>query len=368
MYDNRNRFILLLLMLALVFSLFTVFIYSEEKPKTSAKAAVLYQPQTETFIYNKEENRRLPMASTTKIMTALIALESLSPDEYITVDDRAIGTEGSSIYLRRGEKLLAIDLIYSVLLQSANDAASALAYEIAGDIESFAYLMNERAAELGLTDTSFKNPHGLDAENHYTTAHDLALITAEALKNEDFKAITSTYKWQFKSSECERLVVNHNKLLKSYDGCVGVKTGYTKKSGRCLSSAALRDEVLLICVTLDAPDDWRDHKRLLDYGFSLYESRILATRNEFSYEIPILGGLNDSVKISNRDELKRICLKTDAPIIANVRLSRYFAAPIDRGDILGVVIFTQNGIEIASLNLVAEDDVGIPKKKKIFPF
>lgn len=268
MLDNRNRFFIILLLLALTFSVFTVFVYSGNVPSVSAKSAALYEPSTKSFLYTKNENQRLPMASTTKIMTALLAIENLDPEEIIEIDERAVGIEGSSVYLKSGEAMRAIDLVYSLLLQSANDAAAALALRISGSIEDFAILMNEKAESLGLFDTSFKNPHGLDEDGHYTTAHDLAILTAAALENETFKTITSTYKKTLVSSDMQRLVVNHNKLLKSYDGCIGVKTGYTKKSGRCLSSAAERGGEVLVAITINAPDDWRDHKVMLDYGWS----------------------------------------------------------------------------------------------------
>lgn len=269
MLDNRNRFFIILLLLALTFSVFTVFIYSGNVPTVSAKSAALYEPSTKSFLYTKNENQRLPMASTTKIMTALLAIENLDPDEIIEIDERAVGVEGSSVYLKSGEAMQAIDLVYSLLLQSANDAAAALAIRISGSIEDFAILMNEKAESLGLSDTSFKNPHGLDEDGHYTTAHDLAILTAAALENETFRTITSTYKKTLISSDMQRLVVNHNKLLKTYEGCIGVKTGYTKKSGRCLSSAAERGGKLLVAITINAPDDWRDHKAMLDYGWSV---------------------------------------------------------------------------------------------------
>ena len=216
-------------------------VFASSELNLSAKSAVLYEPTTGEFLYEKNANLRLGMASTTKIMTALIALESLDLDQEIAVDDRAIGIDGSSIYLERGEIMGAEELIYSLMLRSANDAAEALAYEISGSIEAFCELMNEKAHSLGLENTSFKNPHGLDAKEHFTTAHDLAIISAEALKNQKFKEISSTYKKVVESNFQTRTLVNHNKLLKMYDGCIGVKTGYTQACGRSLVGAAERD-------------------------------------------------------------------------------------------------------------------------------
>ncbi len=364
MYNNRDRVILLLLILTLIFSLFTIFISSESTPSVSARAAALYEPETDSFLYMKNGNERLGMASTTKIMTALLAIELLDPDEKIPIDSRAVGIEGSSIYLTEDEVLTATDLIYAVLLQSANDAAAALAYKIAGSIENFATLMNEKARSLGLVDTSFTNPHGLDDKEHYTTAHDLAIISANALKNDKFKEISSTYKKEIESSNKTRLLVNHNKMLKSYDGCIGVKTGFTKKCGRCLVSAAERDELTMISVTIDAPSDWSDHKKLLDYGFSRLESRTLAFPGEFTYSLPVLNGDGEIITVSNEDTLRLVFPKGDANIVSHVKLSRYITAPVREGDILGEVIFTKNGEKIASINLVAKSTVNESKKRK----
>ena len=366
MYDNRKRFLILLLLLVLIFSLFTVYISSEQRINVSARSAALYEPETKRFLYTKNSKERLGMASTTKIMTALIAIEALDLNEEIAIDSRAVGIEGSSIYLKRGEIMNALDLIYALLLQSANDAALALAYRIAGSIEDFATLMNQKVKELGLTDTHFTNPHGLDEKEHYTSAHDLAIISAEALNNDVFREITSTYKREIESSDTKRLLVNHNKMLKSYDGCIGVKTGYTTRSGRCLVSAAEREGLTLISVTIDAPDDWRDHTQMLNYGYSALEKRTLASVGQFSYEIPVLSGEGNSVRISNTEELKHIFNKFDPNIESHVRLSRYFSAPIAKGDILGTVIFTQNGEQIAILPLRAEESVHIYERKKGF--
>ena len=214
------------------------------------------------------------MASTTKIMTALVAIESSPLDKNVMISDMAIGTEGSSLYLKKGEIMSMSDLLMGLMLRSANDAAAAIAYEISGSIEAFADKMNEKAASIGVTDTHFTNPHGLDDENHYTTAADLAIITAEALKNDTFLEIVSTEKCIIKNFDGEaRLLTNHNKLLSLYDGAIGVKTGFTKKSGRCLVGAAERDGMRLIAVTINAPDDWNDHEALFDFGFSRLNSK-----------------------------------------------------------------------------------------------
>ena len=270
MKENHDKLIAALIIATLIFSLFTIYAYSAQKTevRVSAKACALYNPQNCEFLYTKNENARLSMASTTKIMTAIVAIESVDLSKMVTVDDRAIGIEGSSIYLKSGEEISVHALLYALLLRSANDAAAALAYDISGSIEAFSSLMNDKCTELGLSDTHFENPHGLDAQNHYTSAHDLAIISAYAISNPTFKEICSTRKIKIDSSLESRILINHNKLLSLYDGCIGIKTGYTKKSGRSLASAAEKDGNTLICVTINAPDDWNDHKKLFDFGFS----------------------------------------------------------------------------------------------------
>lgn len=366
MYDKR-KFLLILLVLTLIFSLFTIFVSSDGALSTSAKSAALYEPKTKTFIYTKNANEKLSMASTTKIMTALIALENLDGDEEIEIDKRAVGIEGSSIYLKEGEKMKAIDLVYALILQSANDAAEALAYRISGSIQDFAQLMNERAASLGLCDTNFENPHGLDNENHYTTAHDLAIISAAALENPTFKEISSSYKKVVESSLMTRTLVNHNKLLKSYDGCIGVKTGYTKKSGRSLVSAAEKNNLTLIAVTINAPDDWRDHKKLLDYGYSLLVSKTLAAPGKYRYRIPVINGEEDFVYVSNRDSLERIFSKKDPEYNVYVKMSKYLSAPVSTDAPVGKIIFAKkNGEVINSIYLYAENSVAKKIEKRHF--
>ena len=272
--DNTIGIIGALAVFLMLFSLVGLYPSAEAKGSNfsvSARSATLYVPETDEFIYSKNACERLPMASTTKIMTALIALEECVGSEVVRVDDSAIGVEGSSAYLRQGDELTMEELTYALLLQSANDAAVAIACHIGGSVETFADIMNKRAESMGLTNTHFENPHGLDSKEHYTTAEDLAKIAAVALKNAKFKEIASTYKKSFITDERSRTYVNHNKLLNMYDGCIGVKTGFTKKSGRCLVGAAERDGLTFVTVTLDAPCDWQDHKNMLDFGYERWQ-------------------------------------------------------------------------------------------------
>ena len=213
-------------------------ICAAEVPSVSAKSAVLINAEDNGIIFSHNCNEKLPMASTTKIMTALVALENCPLDEKIIVDASAVGVEGSSVYLQKGEVLTLRQLLYALLLQSANDAATAIAVHVGGDVEGFARMMNEKAQKLGLHNTHFTNPHGLDDENHYTTAYELALVASAALKNPEFQKIVSTVKTEIPKGNEARYLVNHNRLLREYDGCIGVKTGFTRRCGRCLVSVS----------------------------------------------------------------------------------------------------------------------------------
>ena len=310
-------------------------------PSVSAQSAVLIEAESGARVYDKQADHPLPMASTTKIMTALVALDHAAPDLCMTVPAAAVGTEGSSVYLVEGEKLTLEQLLYALLLESANDAAVTIAYGIAGSVEAFSELMNEKAKDLGLKQTRFSNPHGLDDEEHYTTAYELALITKCALENDLFRTIVSTRKTTIPHAGIDgvRLLVNHNKMLRLYDGCIGIKTGFTKKSGRCLVSAAERDGVELIAVTLHAPNDWDDHQKLLDYGFSKYKSVTLCTEGQLQISLPIVGGTDSYVMLSNKDSVQCILPRGCEDIECTVRTQHFEYATVNEGDPLGKVVF-----------------------------
>lgn len=245
-----------------------------ETPNTdfcqSAKAAVLIDAKSKAVLFAKNADARLPMASTTKIMTALCIIEKADPDSVITVTKEAADTEGSSIYLKTGEKITVSDLLYGLLLESGNDAAVALAVGVFGSEKSCVDYMNQRAHEMGLVCTKFENVHGLDSDNHYTTAYELSLVAAEAMNNSLFRKIAGTKTYTTKG-ENTRFFSNHNRLLASTEYAVGVKTGYTSKSGRCLVSAAKSDEREYIAVTLCDRNDWNDHKSMLTYAMDNFD-------------------------------------------------------------------------------------------------
>lgn len=308
---------------------------------TSARAAVLIEAGSGEIVFRQNEKARLPMASTTKIMTALVALEALPLDTVVAVTADSVGVEGSSIYLSEGETLTLEELLYALLLESANDAAVAIAVAVAGSVEDFSALMNEKANALGLTNTHFVNPHGLDHDEHYTTAYELALIARAALQNGDFRRICSTTRKTIplRGNEGVRLLINHNKLLKSYDGCIGVKTGFTKKTGRCLVSAAERDGITLIAVTLGAPDDWRDHTAMLNYGFDVYETVRLCTPGDYRAPLWLVSGQEEYVMVENTDALSVTMRRGHGPITCVVERRRFDFAPIRAGAEVGRLVF-----------------------------
>ena len=335
-------------------------------PTVSARAAALTDLSSGELLYGKAEDLPLPMASTTKIMTALLAAEELSPDTLITIPPEAVGVEGSSVYLTRGEILTAEELLYALMLASANDAAVALAIAVDGSVEAFVARMNDKAEELGLTHTHFENPHGLPAEGHVTTARELSLVACEALRNERIRTVSSTKRTTISFGEGGiRTLRNHNKLLSRYEGAIGLKTGFTKASGRCLVGAAERDGLTLVSVTLDAPDDWNDHTRLFDYGFSAYESVLLAPKGSLSIQWDCAGGTSPTVTLTNAEEL-RITLPRDygKPEMVITSTSPFAYAPVKPGEHLATVTLTFKDSRQVSSPLLSIGDTPLAQGKK----
>ena len=358
MRDPRYNIIAATVCIVLIIMMLTIIASADPRINTSARAATLYEPTTKAFLYSKNADEKLKMASTTKIMTALVAIERLELDEVITVPKECVGIEGSSIYLEEGDTLTVRDLLYSLLLQSANDAAAVLATRVSGDIFNFSALMNKRAGELGLYSTSFENPHGLDSDEHYTTAHDMAILAAAALENDVFCRIVSTYKYTFHLSDKLRCLVNHNKLLKMYDGCVGIKTGYTKQSGRCLVTAAKRDGLTMIAVTLDAPLDWEDHKTLFNEGFKTLERVDLGRFCKQSFTVPVINSQTESISAMpyGLDSINLVVPRGSANIKADIDIKPYAPAPVRIGDKLGEIVFYNNELECARVDILSREN------------
>ena len=343
-------------------------------PSVSAQACVLLEERNKQILYEKNAYARLPMASTTKIMTALVILQTeRNLDRLVTVPAEAAGLEGSSMYLKAGDKATVKQLLSGMLIVSGNDAAQTLAITNAGSVEAFVEKMNASAKALGLKNTHFKNPSGLPDEEHYTTAYELALITREAFKYDIFEEIVALQAQTVTIGEAARTLVNHNKMLVLYEGSDGVKTGFTKKAGRCLVSSATRDGTRLITVTLNAPSDWADHRAMLDYGFdSLLEMQLCAP-GEIKIDIKVTGGVKQSTAVTN---ISGAAVKTGNK---NIKLQKTYVAPnfiyapVKKGDVIGHVIYEYNGFVYADLPLVATEDIKVyipvkPPKKNLWDY
>ncbi len=356
------------LITALMFFCSQVSAYCLYEAELSAEGAVLYCPVYGEILFEKNSDRQLSMASTTKIMTSLIALEENTPQREILITPEMVNVEGTSSGLVAGERVTLIDLVKCMLLESGNDAANAVAIALGSSFEGFAAIMNNRARQIGMKNTSFVTPSGLDDENHYTTAYDMALLTAEALKDNTFELIASSLSDRVSLLEngTEITLYNHNKLLKTYDGCIGVKTGFTKKSGRCLVSAARRDGIVLIAVTLNAGDDWNDHKKMLDYGFSLF-SKTEADTDFSMYSVRVTGAERESV-IPVSDGFS-IGVLNQSEMTRRVCLDKFLYAPVSKGDIIGSAQYYCGEKLIKEIPLFASEDVCVKQgteNKNIF--
>lgn len=308
----------------------------------SAKSACVIAADSCQVVYEKDSNLKLPMASTTKMMTALVAAESDRWNDIVTVSENAQNQEGSKIYLTAGERIAMSDLVYGLLLNSGNDAAVAIAEHISGSCDEFAKLMNIKAKELGAVNTSFKNPNGLDEEGHYSTAYDLALIGRAVLLNDTLAKIVSTKEAKIENSTGTVIYLkNHNKLLWRYEGMEGIKTGYTKRSGRCLVTSATRDDVRLVAVTLNAPDDWKDHTNMLDYGFSVCSDEEVVKKGDTLGEISVDGEMVELISGSDLTAVAVNGVVSDFDVV--VHKPESLSAPVSKNEQVGVARLWQNG-------------------------
>lgn len=319
----------------------------------SAESYIVIDADTGETLYESNADAKMLIASTTKIMTALVALEHGKLDDDVKIPAEAEGVEGSSMYLKAGTTMKQEQLLYGLMLASGNDAATAIAYHIAGSIEDFAKLMNDKAAELGATNTSFTNPHGLDHEQHYSTARDMAKITAAAMENEDFVRIAST-----KSITINGLTyTNHNKLLWNYDGILGGKTGYTMAAGRTLVSCCERDGLRLVCVTLRDPDDWDDHMNLYDRAYAEFK-RVNVVDSDTEYtEIPVIAGENCTSVPVEAAETVTLLLNSEDEVEISTELPRFVYAGVSEGETAGTLSWTVNGQPGGSVELVYTESV-----------
>ena len=350
-----KKIISVLLVMCVVMPFFGIRASADEL-SLSAKSAVLIEAETGTVLYSKNAEERRAMASTTKIMTAILLIEAGDLDRRFTVDPYAIMVEGTSMGLREGDIVTRRDLLYGILLPSGNDAANAAAVSVSGSMSAFVKKMNEKAEELGLENTHFVTPSGLDADGHYTTALDLANLTAYAMQNELFREAVSckSKQLEYGNPPYKRWLYNSNKMLSRYEGAIGVKTGFTDNARRCLVSAAERDGVTLIAVTLNAGDDWNDHTKMLDRGFGQVNAYPLETGCSAKVAV---AGTGKSVGVYA--DSATLALKPDQrqKLERRVLLPRIVYGEVKKGDELGSLEFFLDGKPIKSVALYAAEDV-----------
>lgn len=309
----------------------------------SAESAILIEADSGRVIFEKNAHERRQMASTTKIMSALLCIESGGLDEYFKVDNEAIKVEGSSMGLVENDIVTKRVLCYGMLLPSGNDAANATAVKVGGSVENFVAMMNRRAQQMGLNDTHFVTPSGLDddTDDHYSTAYDMAMLARECMKNETFAEIagTSSVCLEYGNPPYRRWLSNSNKLLETCEGVNGVKTGFTDKAGRCLISSCERNGVKLICVTLNAPNDWQDHNRMLNFGFSQLVHAELEC-DYYSFSIKVVGGKSPNLMCSVKDRPFATLYADEVQnITSEVILPKFVYAPIALGEKIGEIRF-----------------------------
>lgn len=363
---SMKKIIALVLSCLLVFG-FSYTAFAAETPETNAEAFVLYCVESGKIILSKNEEKRMKPASTTKLMTVLLTLEEAAKNDRVVTFTQEMTAEGSSMYLKTGEKVRLSDLAAGMMMCSGNDAANAAAVSISGSTERFSGLMNARARQLGMTRTHFVTPSGLDDDGHYTTAYDMALLMAAGLRSEAFANLTAqksvTVKFE-EPSDKKVTYSNHNRLLRMYDGCIGGKTGYTTAAGRCLVSAARRGGVTLICVTLNDKTDWADHMALYDSGF---ERLSCYSRNEadFCIDLPCAGGEKKSVPVVGEGCVSLVVEKCKSDKIERkVYLDPFVYAPVSAGEKLGRIEYLLDGKKLKSVPLLAVEDVKYKQIKK----
>lgn len=334
----------------------------------SAQAYVLMEADTGKVLLSKNGDEKRPIASTTKIMTTLLCLESGGLDDWFVVDPEAIRVEGSSMGLQEGDVVTKRMLCYGMLLPSGNDAANATAVRLAGSIPEFAKLMNARAARIGMTHTCFVTPSGLDAEGHGASARDMGLLARTAMQNPNFRAICSQSRAEvcFGNPPYNRWLKNTNKLLTMYEGVVGVKTGFTDAAGRCLVSFCERDGVSLLCVTLHAKDDWNDHMKLYDYGFAHVVSQPVEPPDALS--VSVVGGTADTVALRTRDPLS---VGTDngdlRQLTVQVQVEPFLYAPVPENARVGNLAYYYEGRHVADVPLYTVDAVAAQEQEPETP-
>lgn len=315
--------------------------------ETSAASAILVDVNSGRVLYEQNADAKMLIASTTKIMTALVAIREGNLGDVVTVSREATLTEGSSMYLKEGEQLTLEALLYGLMLSSGNDAAVAIAGHVGGSQAEFVTLMNETARDLGMERSSFANPNGLDHEQHYSTARDMACLACEAIQNETLMRIASTRTVTIGG----RTMTNHNKLLTYMDGCIGLKTGYTRAAGRTLVSCAERNGQRLVAVTLQDGNDWADHQALYEYGFSTYPAQRAAVLGHEAGAAAVHGGMTGTVPLVAAAGFSWPVAAGET-LESRIELTAPLSAPVLAGTVVGQAVFTLDGKEVGRVDLL----------------
>ncbi len=333
----------------------------------SAQTAALVDVESGRVLYTKNERQQMKIASLTKIMTAIVAIENADLNSIVKTSNKASGVEGSSIYLKVDEKMKLHDMLYGLMLRSGNDAATAIAEHVSGSMEDFVVKMNEKAVEIGMTNTKFTNPHGLDwGEGNYSTAADMGTLLAYCLRNPVFKEIVSTKvkKVPWDGEEYDRIFYNKNKMLNLYPGGDGVKTGYTVRAGRCLASSASRDNWQLATIVLNAPDWWRDSSNLLDYGFTTYKREPVLQINKPLQKVSVKKGKEDNIHVVATKEIFYPVTEEEKDQFSyEWKIPESVKAPIKKDQQIGNVVVSFQEEIIAIIPLYSDREV---EKKSLF--
>ena len=318
-------------------------------PEVSADCAVVMHSDGQV-LFEKNSDKRALIASTTKLMTALVVLEEAELDETVEIGPEHCGIEGSTMYLREGESYTVRELLLGLLLVSGNDAAAALADHVSGSQKGFVRLMNRRARALDMRETRFANPHGLDQDGHYSTAGDMARLMCACMKNDRFREFAGTKGCTVK----DQYLLNHNRLLGAYPGCIAGKTGYTSAAGRCLVTCCQRDGTELVCVTLSAPDDWNDHMRLYDWAYARYGTRDITS--SLSFDVPVVSGSAETVTVAPAESISLFMPKS-LEVEIRAELPQFVFAPVKIGETAGNIWVIIEGEQVAGCELIYTRDV-----------
>jgi len=337
------------------------------QPQTNGKAAVLMDASSGRVLYEKNSHDRLPQASLTKIMTALLVIENGDLNKEVTVSENAANTPECSIYLEPGETLTRLELLYGAMLHSGNDAAMTLAESVSGNELSFVKLINQRARQLEMNDTHFCNPHGLEAAGHYSSAYDLALLSRKALANQVFAQVVGTKQklipWAGHNED--RVLINMNRLLYRYDGTIGVKTGYTKEAGNCVVGAARKGDMVLVAVSMNSTAVYDDLQQMLDYGFENYQMLTLGKIDEISFDIKVMEGESKTIAAAPAEDLRVAVTPAEIPgVCYSIVPPAQVTAPLEKGSALGVFKLYIDGKQVAAIDLLASESVNkkVPNK------